>query len=196
MLSGGIDSVWALWKHLTTTDAPIRTHHVHLHNWEGRAALEGEAVAKVLAWARDNGFARRVTHTESTTDFGSIRRIPRDHHAWGYWAGCIFFAEPDLKRVIRTFHLDSVRAGVDSPERRRADEAWRRPIEFISQRPVELVWPMIHMTKAEVVRDLPDELLKLCWWCRRPNGRKACHACHTCHQVDAALKGAPRAVGF
>lgn len=189
MLSGGVDSVWALHQHLTTTTEPIRTHHVRLINWEGRARFEAQAVKKVLTWARKNGHAGRVIHSESTTDVGTLRWIPRDHHTWGFWAGFIL-ADPrnaGITKVIRTFHKDSVEGGVDSPTRHRADAAWRQPIEFIARRKVELVHPMIHMTKAEVVRDLPPELLALCWWCRRPKGGRPCHSCHTCQQVDAAL---------
>lgn len=189
LLSGGVDSVWALWKHLTTTSEPIRTHHVHLINWEGRTRFEAHAVKKVLAWARKNGFGNRIIHSESTTDVGNLKWIPRDHHTWGFWAGFIL-ADPSnagITKVIRTFHIDSVEGGVDSPTRHRADEAWRRPIEFMARRPVELVWPMIGLTKADVVRDLPAELLELCWWCRRPRAGRPCHACHTCRQVDAAL---------
>lgn len=190
MLSGGIDSVYALYTHLTTTDAPIRTHHVHLRNWEGRDRAEAAAVQRVLGWARRNGYGDRITHTQSTTDFGDIRYLVRDHHTWGFWAGVIL-ANPvnaGITKVIRTFHADSVREGVDSPARKRADDAWQRPIEFIAQRPIELVHPMIHMTKAEVVRALPAELRALCWWCRRPRrGQQPCHECHTCRQVDAAL---------
>lgn len=190
MLSGGIDSVWALHNHLTTTNAPIRTHHVHLHNHERRAEAEAAAVQRVLNWVRERGWAHRVIHTSSTTDYGTLRWIPRDHHTWGYWAGVIL-ADPrnaSITRVLRTYHLDSAPGGADSPTRVRADEAYRRPIEFITNRPMELVHTMLHMTKADVIRSLPREVLALCWWCRRPRAGRECHECHTCKQVNAVLR--------
>lgn len=193
MLSGGLDSVWALWRHLEDTNERIRTHHVHLVNRENRHLAEAQAVHSVLAYMSARGWRDRIVHSESTTKWGNLRHIPRDHHTWGYWAGVIL-SDPKnqgITRVIRTFHVDSVEGGPDSPMRARADDAWRRPIEFISERPIELVHPMIHMTKAQVIADLPADLRELCWWCRRPNGGRPCGSCHTCRQVNAALPNNP-----
>lgn len=190
LLSGGLDSVWALWKHLTTTDEPIRTHHVHLVNSEHRHEAEAQAMHRVLHWMHAHGYGTRIQHTESTLNFGNLRWHPRDHHAWGYWAGSIL-ADPKnrhLTKVIRTFHMDSVTDGIDGPTRQRADAAWLTPIQFISGRTdIELEHVMLHMTKADVIRDLPPDLRALCWWCRRPRAGRPCHECHTCHQVDAVI---------
>lgn len=55
----------------------------------------------------------------------------------------------------------------------------------------EIVWdhPIQHMKKADVIRAMPRDLLKLCWWCRKPTADgKPCHRCYTCKLVDAALE--------
>lgn len=193
MLSGGIDSVAALYKHLTETDEPIRTHHVKLLNWEGRARYEAVAVQKVLAWARRNGHSHRIIHSQSTTDYGSLRYIVADHHTWGYWAA-IVLANPrsaGITRIIRTMHIDdSIRDGVVQPDKQgRIREAWEKPIELIAKRGIEFVWPLREMTKAQVIQSLPRELLEVCWYCRRPQRGKPCNECRTCKHVNDAMKG-------
>lgn len=198
MLSGGIDSVAALHKHLIETDEPIRTHHVKLLNWEGRARFEALAVKKALAWARRNGHANRIIHSESTTDYGTLRYIVADHHTWGHWAA-IVLANPrsaGITRIIRTMHIDdSIRDGAVQPDKQgRIREAWEKPIELIAKRGIEFVWPLREMTKAQVIQSLPRELLEVCWYCRRPKRGRPCNECRTCQQVNAATKGEERAV--
>lgn len=195
LLSGGIDSVQALHARCAAGER-TRTHFVHLRNWEGRAAAEARAVRSALAWL-DKRYPGLVTHTSSSVDYGDLRYIVRDHNWWGLWAGVIL-ANPRNERitkVIRTFHRDSVVGGLDSPAGRAAERGWREPIERLTarrSRPVELVYPQLGMTKAEIIAALPADLLALCWYCRRPRGGRPCHQCHTCEQVDAALAGQPR----
>lgn len=193
LLSGGLDSVLALWLHVKAGRA-IRTHHVRLSNWEGRQAAEAAAVGRVLDWMRANGYGRLIHHTESKFDYGDLRYIVRDHNIWGLVAG-IVLADPkragNVTKVIRTFHRDSVVGGAASSHGQRAAEAWDQPIQRLARNPITYVYPLADMTKAEIVRALPDDLLALCWWCRRPRSGQPCHDCHTCRQVDAALAGEP-----
>lgn len=195
LFSGGIDSTQALYARCKA-GLPSRTHYVHLRNWEGREPHETTAVRNVLTWLGQKGYADLITHTESTFDYGDLRYIVRDHNSHGLWAG-IILADPKnehITEVVRTFHRDSVRGGLDSPAGQAAERGWREPIERLTarrERPAVLTYPQLHMTKAEIVASLPGSLLRLCWWCRRPRGGRPCHECHTCRQVDAALAGDP-----
>lgn len=189
MFSGGIDSVQAL---VARCERGERTyiHHVALHNSERRASAERNAVLRVRKWVNLKGYGDLVTYGESTFDYGSIRKVARDHNVWGLVAALVLTDKRDIRHVVRTFHRDSVVGGIDSPEGQKAELAWRQTIDrLLPEREVEFLYPQINMTKAEIIAALPEGVLELCWYCRRPQGGKPCHACHTCRQVDHAVAG-------
>ena len=185
MLSGGLDSAWCL-KHLVESGLPVRTHHVTLRDWEGRAHVEGQAVGRVLDWARRNGYGHLITHSTSAVDFGDVMWIPQNFHLWAYWAGTLMAAPANkaIDKVVLPRHSDAFTTPAGA---KRSDAAYRAHIKAISGRTPKLVYPMAHLTKAEVVRDLPADLRSACWWCRRPRNGQPCHECMTCKQVDPAL---------
>lgn len=187
MLSGGLDSAWCL-RHLVESGLPVRTHHVTLRDWEGRASVEDRAVTNVLRWAKDNGHGHLITHSRSTVDFGDLRWIPKNFHLWAYWAGVIMAnpANAAITKVVLPRHSDAFTSPAGA---KKSDTAYKTHIKAICGRTPELVFPMVHLTKAEVVRDLPADLREACWWCRRPRNGKPCHNCMTCRQVDPALEG-------
>lgn len=190
MLSGGFDSAWALWK-LVEAGEVVRTHHVRLENAAKRADAEDRSVRRIYGWMRDEGFGHLIYPTRSIVNFGNLPYIPRDHHTWGYVAG-VLLADPNeasITKVVRTIHKDSLADGPESSFMERVNDAWRRPIEFIADREFEFTFPMIHMTKAEVLLDMPESLRSLCWGCRNPSWGNPCGECVTCVQVNAALGG-------
>lgn len=188
MLSGGIDSAWCLWQRVRA-GLPTRTHHVVLSDHEGRASVESAATRRVLAWLRTRGGADLITHTESRVDFGTVRWIPQNYYLWAYWSGVLMAAPSgrDLERIVLPRHSDAFAGGPDSAGARRSDDAYRTTVELIAGRAPVLEYPMLHLTKAEVVRDMPADLLARTWHCRRPARGRPCHECPTCRQVDAAL---------
>lgn len=193
LLSGGIDSVQVLHARCVAGLA-TRTHFVRLSNWEGRANAESRAVRAALAWFRRKGFGHLITHTESSFNYGGLRYVVRDHNIWGLMAG-IILANPKnahITKVLRTFHRDSVRGGRDSAHGRAAERAWAETVTRIGHGDIEFVYPQEGMTKGEIMSALPDDLLALTWYCRRPLRGQPCHECHTCKQVDAARAGTPR----
>jgi 7-cyano-7-deazaguanine synthase in queuosine biosynthesis len=56
-------------------------------------------------------------------------------------------------------------------------------MHLTSEREVECIYPLVDVTKTEVMKMMPYELLKLCWYCRVPIDEKPCERCHTCKQV-------------
>lgn len=188
MLSGGIDSAYCLLQHVRA-GLPIRTHHVVLADWEGRQRVEAQATKEILAWMRRNGFAHLITHSESSVNFGTIKWLPKNFYLWAYWAGTIMAAPSNrnITNIIIPRHSDAFRGGPDSPGAQKSDEAYKTTIKLISGREPNLVYPIVHMAKAEVVQAMPRDLLRLCWYCRTPNGGKPCGKCMTCKQVQPAL---------
>lgn len=189
LYSGGIDSVQALYAR-AKAGLPTRVHHVVLLNWERRAQYEKAAVRATLAWI-ERRFPGMVEYTESGFDYGDLRYIVRDHNVWGLFAG-IILTDPKnahITQLIRTFHRDSVKGGIESAHGKAAEVAWRRSIP--ASRDVEFIYPQADMTKGDIMGAIPKSLLALTWYCRRPRGGRPCHECHTCKQVDAVVAGEP-----
>lgn len=190
LLSGGLDSAWCL-RQRVLAGLPTRTHHVILRDHEGRASVESAATKRVLNWMYSNGGSSLIQHTESTVDFGTVRWIPKNFYLWAYWAGTIMAAPTgqDITKVILPRHSDAFTGGPASPGALKSDQAYTTIIELMAQRAPQLLFPMSHLTKAEVIADMPDDLLQACWWCRRPKYGKPCHKCQTCQQVDPVITG-------
>lgn len=188
LLSGGIDSAFCLWKHLTE-GGTIHIHHVHLKNHEGRLKYEAEAVKRILKWMTKQGLTQ-YTYTESTFDYGTLRFIVKDHNIWALTAG-IILADPQnrsINKMIRPLHWDSFAKGAESAPAIRSERAYRNIIQQVSGRnDVELLYPIRQRMKAEIIREMPRDLLELCWYCRTPKAGKPCHKCYTCKLVDPAL---------
>lgn len=47
--------------------------------------------------------------------------------------------------------------------------------------------PLEWHTKTEVLKELPKDLLKLCWWCESPKKGKACGKCKPCVRHKKAV---------
>lgn len=191
LLSGGIDSAWVLWRRVQA-GLVTRTHHVVLADHEGRAEVEKLATDRVLAWIRANGGQHLIHHSESHVDFGSVPWIPQNYYLWAYWAGTLMAAPRNkrLRKVLIPRHSDAFAGGPDSLGAQHSDEAYTRIVETISGRKPELLYPMKHLSKEQVVRSMPRDLLSLCWYCRTPKYGSACGACRTCRQVQPALNKA------
>lgn len=183
MLSGGIDSAYCLYKHLKD-DKEIRLHHVNLSDREGRRKMEAKAVKAILGYFKHKNHL--ITYTESSVDFGTLRYTPFNYYLWAYWAGAIFKSNSNLTKIIIPRHSDAFVGSSGSGEQ--SNEAYINTIELISGRRPELLFPMLHLTKAEVIEDTPVELLKLTWYCRRPTpSQQPCKECKTCKQVRPTL---------
>lgn len=189
LFSGGVDSVQALIKRC---EAGQRTyiHHVALHNGERRAHAERGAVLRIRKWLKVNHYDHLVEYGESTFDYGSIRKVQRDHNVWGLVAALVLMDKTDINQLVRTFHRDSVVGGINTPDGQKAELAWRQTIDrLIPEREIEFLYPQIDMSKEEIIKSLPEGVLELCWYCRRPQSGRPCHSCTTCRNVDHVLLG-------
>lgn len=185
-LSGGIDSAWCA-HHYLSQGIPLWLHHVRLADWEGRQDVEDEAVKAILRWINRKGWMHLVTYTRSEVDFGTLRWIPKNFHLWAYFAGAVM-ASPkgrSIRSVVIPRHSDAFTSEAGAQA---SNEAYLTHIKTIAKREPVLEFPMVHMTKAQVVQDIPADLLALTWWCRTPKAGKPCHQCMTCKQVDPALE--------
>lgn len=187
LLSGGIDSAYCLWRRVKA-GLPTRVHHVSLRDKCGRHPFEDAAAHNIVKYLEANGGRGLIHYTESVTDFGGLRYVPRNHHLWAYWTGAILSFEPHLKRVVKATHVDAFRHGPNTPAVANVNRTYDAGIKAVAGRVPVWVYPMAHMLKAEVIQAMPPELLELCWFCRVPaDGGVPCGTCYTCTLVLPAL---------
>lgn len=191
LLSGGIDSAYCLWQRVKAGQS-TRVHHVSLRDKCGRHPFEDAAVRNILAWLGSHGGKGLIHYTESVTDFGGLRYVPRNHHLWAYWTGVILSFEPHLLKVVKATHVDAFRNGPDTEAVAKVNRTYDAGIRAVAGRVPVWDRPMAHLLKAEVVAAMPSDLLKLCWFCRVPAvGGRPCGTCYTCSLVLPALRATP-----
>jgi len=184
MISGGIDSVYALHDALTNTDHDIIAHHINFINIEGRLAPEHVACRKILEWSRTN--LREFGYSESTLDRRTMNYYGFDLVAVAYEAGLV--AQSFRFRENRP--VDYWRGGYcleDQPTWKKRDfhmDAACCAASYPFEPPDYLYVPLL--SKRAEVEALPEELVRLTWGCRRPvvgkKSIKPCGKCKTCRE--------------
>lgn len=195
MLSGGIDSVYVMYKALSE-GRELHVHHIHLVNAEGRADAEARAVRRTLAWMRRNNLTR-FKYTESTMDYGSLRWLHKDYFSYALFIGMIMSdpANRDMDSFLHPRHSDAfnLKNGKVTYEQasERANAALLGIPSLMARREIKMELPIGGMTKAQVIESCPPDLLKLAWFCRRPvrigSTFQQCNDCFTCKQVAESV---------
>jgi 7-cyano-7-deazaguanine synthase in queuosine biosynthesis len=181
-LSGGVDSVYAAWRLLADGHRLI-LHHCVLRNREGRHEVEGRAVRQVATWLRDHRL-RAFTLLESGYDHGNLGRLPYDVEVIGFLTGVVL-RDPS-RRTIRTVVVSANSADVSVTAPTTSRVVRRRQLaEVMIGRQLNWWVPFAQTTKAEMIDELPPDLLALCWWCRKPHGSRPCLRCRTCREINA-----------
>ena len=183
-LSGGIDSTLCMYHYLRENpDKTLLVHHCHMQNVEGRKEVETKAVADVLAWLQAEGLTN-YEYLETHFDSGTTGYGIYDHELFAFLAGMVL-----RRRVRHSVHriiVPFIKVDVHTPDR---DVRYMRVLRsMIPRRRMDLVTPLIHMTKEQVIRALPRDLLVLTWYCRRPQQGSTCGVCRTCLQVQPVLR--------
>lgn len=185
--SGGIDSTYNLWRWLR--DHPEQTiliHHVAYYNGEKRTLYEQKAVHQVLKWLNDQGMTN-YKYVESILDLTQFKRYGLDTITLASLHGTLLTAYWDVKYWIANTPRDEyIRIGDAVTRRReRADDI----IKLITNKRYQRIYSLHKLTKKQIIEDMPPELFKLTWYCRRPTKEgMVCGECHTCKQVEEALK--------
>ncbi len=187
MLSGGIDSVYALWRILTETDDEVLAHHINFVNSERRHVVEAQRCRKIVDYLRRR--VRDFEYTESTLDHRSYAFFGYDMIAVGFEAGLA--AQSYLFRKSRP--VDRWTVGVCVEEGISMQGRWPHVVaccaanSYPHEAPAYLELPEV--TKREEIDGLPKDLLELTWGCRRPvaseSGYQACGVCKTCRLLES-----------
>ena len=173
--SGGIDSTFVLWWWLVNhPDEYCVVHHIDMIHFEKRNKEELEAVDKVLRWLDSQGLTNYF-YIQNTFDYGNIPGLIYDVEVCGFIAGIIL-------STIRWDSITKVFFPIYGHETTR-EQTRRKVMNLTSDKEVECIYPLVGLTKTDVMKMMPYELLKLCWFCRVPIDGKPCENCHTCKQV-------------
>lgn len=216
MLSGGIDSVYLLVNALRDTSDNVLAHHVHLINHEGRHAAEAKACASVVAYCKAH--FRDFVYTESTVDRSGLDVMGFDvitvASEGGVAASDYLFK---TGRAVDYWMLGlnseealTIDAAIDLPQRDADGQATKQKmppsrLTFLLAAMAASSYPnpppkylqALIKPKRELMADMGQELVDLCWTCRRPiktkDGFDECGTCHTCelvHEIRAEAKPA------
>jgi hypothetical protein len=176
-LSGGIDSTYVLWKWLQENPNEFCVaHHIKLNGVdENRVQEESEAVDKILKWFDSKGL-NNYFYLENTFDYGNFTSCIYDVELCGFLAGVILYS-PRWGSVTKMIH--SIYESESERETKR-----KRLMQITCERTIESFYPLKNKEKWQVINEMPQELLELCWFCRTPNSGKPCGECHTCKEVE------------
>lgn len=189
--SGGADSAMVLYL-LMKQGRNVLVNHVHYKDRRGRAKREYLATHSTIDWLRSQDLPGKVEYTEISVDVSSMEKWPRDASVWVWSTGSILSLDKysHINEVATGRHLNAFNTGTASMEHLKETIRWYGAVlPALAGREITLVHPIGHMTKYDIIHQMPPDLRSLTWSCRRPTRNGACGKCHTCKQIEAADNG-------
>jgi 7-cyano-7-deazaguanine synthase in queuosine biosynthesis len=188
-LSGGVDSAYVLWKWLVENpNEYCLVHHIKLMNYEKRHDNELIAVDKILRWLDSKGL-KNYFYVQNTFDYGNFTSVITDSEMCGFNAGILLRGSrwsSINKILLPIYNVDLRRSKMQKGGR---EHNRLEIMRATSKRDdYEVVYPLINMSKSDVVRAIPKDLLDLCWYCRVPLNGEKCGTCFTCKEVDKSFE--------
>ncbi len=188
MFSGGLDSTAMLVQLLTESDEPLRVHHIHLQNAEGRSAAEQAASEAIVAFCRAR--YRPFRYSESGLDFRGLEAIPIDYLSIAFVACQVAIDTPGCRRIaVGSLERDTNIENRSARQRQVFDAMYAcYRARKLGEPSVEWRYPVYRRSKEDLAAGLPRELLALTWSCRRPvadpsgegSRHRPCGACKAC----------------
>jgi hypothetical protein len=188
MLSGGADSAAALIKLLSESGEQVLAHHIVIVDSESATRYKAENIACDRLVAHCRKHYRDFIYTKSLWNF------PLRYFGWNLTL-CAFVGA----RVIRSFPSAGITryavGVIDEPHtlgmwKERVEEAratfFAGLITARLQYQPEIIWPVAHMTKRDILNFLPPEVVGVLSFCRNPTevtgGRfLPCGTCVSCN---------------
>lgn len=182
-LSGGLDSTFVAWKWLQENpNGTLIVFHVNLrHDKEDRLTKEKQAVNNILNYFRCKGLKNYKYLGNTVFDYGSLPRIMiKDIQIVAMFKAVILKTPQflDVNTVLLSWHKGEV-------NREDINRGYRVKAVFTAlevNRQITLEFPIEHKTRAQMVAELPKELLSYVWSCRKPLNGKPCNKCKTCKE--------------
>ena len=199
MFSGGIDSTYLLYHYLRHTSHPVHAHHISFRyaHWP-RWRAEDPASEKISDWCRENVRDFEYSTSRFDLDFPDV--------GWDSDLQLLVASKVALNLRGRriTFALgwcteDLQRAQVrDRQERNVTTNLWRALCRSVVDADLnqEIAMPIVErgLSKADIIAELPEELVALAWSCRTPRFEddvpRPCGRCNAC-RLRASAAGQP-----
>ena len=197
--SGGIDSTAALYLTLSQNpEAHFLVFKVNLINGSSasRTVMEERAVNAILEELRRlglNNFSyRRLSYDYSQLGFPPIW----DSEAVNFAAATCLRAHPEIEEFVEGAIGDDYL----QPDFEARLAQIEKILYLVAERDksnLRIVFPLKDLMKYEVMKVLPNSILRLTWSCRFPVegpvwDLKRCRQCHTCKIVEAVLAEHPQ----
>lgn len=184
MLSGGIDSVYTLYRLLKETDDEVLVHHIHHINNSNRHIPERAACEQVVKYCQEK--VRPVAYTQSALDRRRFLAHGQDIVAAGFEAGVVAASY----YLATSKYIDRWMIGLandDQLPRHRVKHA-QDCCEYNCQAgnaPELYLYPPVSL--QDQVDYIPSELMEMTWSCRNPvtkEDEKAeiCGKCEACQR--------------
>lgn len=186
--SGGIDSTYCLYTYLKNNPKnKLLVHFIELNTPQGRLEYEKKAVYNILNYLKLHSYTN-FKFVTTKLDYGTLNYRVLDMYPISFFTGVVIRKFKDIKYVIQPLCLTELNwLNSSNPNRYLEMSADREAIvNTVGKRKMEYLFPIIKMTKHEVIKSLPKDLYQLVWYCRKPLGGKPCRDCHTCIQVKGA----------
>lgn len=187
MLSGGLDSTYVLYKTLKDTKYKIWVHHIILKNdRENRWEAELEATKKIVEYCRK---IRPFPYSESEWGFYFKQFIPWDIDVIAFTAAQIvpsIFAHGKVVLVTgRVKEDDDVRTSLNQTVY--TQMLWEAATKKYQKRvEKEISKPIRHLSKKDLLKDMPQELIDMVWYCRHGENGVPCGHCRSCRDIQKA----------
>lgn len=193
-LSGGVDSVYCLWKFLESGQVPL-VHHCKLGNEYGiqttprRAEYEWKAIQDIREWFTKKGYPE-FEFVYSSFDYGTVGWNGNDIEIVGFVNGMMLRKTASYNLRGRDYsNITKIVVSVNADDVSSFGYLHRSTsrkflTNKLAERLLDYVEPIKDRRKLEILLDMPEDLLDLCYWCRCPWGdRKNCGNCDPCAQI-------------
>lgn len=197
-LSGGIDSSALLYHTLKENpDKAFLVFKIDLisSTSASRTIKEKNAVRNICEWLRHQNL-HNFKFIEMRFDYSAFSPPPVwDSEVVNYAAALCLLAHPEIK----VFYDGAIKNDFEDPDFQNRLNKIEHILFTVSNRNktnLQQSFPLAALSKYEVMKLMPMELLNLTWSCRYPEGGpewtlKRCHKCPPCLIIDEVLKKHP-----
>lgn len=183
--SGGLDSTYVAWDYFQKERKQIvLLHHMNLKSNEAkiRWQLENKSTKEILNYFDKCGY-RNYKYIETTIDYLQLGYTVTD-------ADLVFFMTGVLLRKPEYRGINKILMPYSAEDFQKNNyhnlELDRYKLLRIMSKNIqpELVFPIEFISRKELMKNMPEELFKLSWYCRKPlsNGDK-CLNCVSCKET-------------
>ncbi len=197
MFSGGIDSVYVLYRLLKESDDEIVAHHIHFVNIERRHEAEARACRVVVDYLKKT--VRDFIYTESAIDRSRFRAFGMDDMAVGFEVGIVHSS----LIVDRGIGFDRWTSGTcleeeleyfGASEIERFENVLNCVQGSCYPNPAPRFFQLKIIPKKAQMDYMGQALVDLCWTCRTPvwaedGSASECGTCKTCVLMGKIRRG-------